>query len=106
MAFKNLNCTVEVSGLEDTGADAGSERLIEILESFLPSYTEGLGRWLGNQTILVTGAAGSIGSELCRQLLHHGPASEFPQVAAILLARAIGMLARVVRESFSIRLHE
>ena len=31
MAFKNLNCTVEVSGLEDTGADAASERLIEIL---------------------------------------------------------------------------
>lgn len=35
--------------------------------------TEGLSRWLGNQTILVTGASGSIGSELCRQLLHHGP---------------------------------
>ena len=36
--------------------------------------TEGLGRWLGNQTVLVTGASGSIGSELCRQLLSHGPA--------------------------------
>jgi FlaA1/EpsC-like NDP-sugar epimerase len=35
---------------------------------------EGIGRWLGNETVLVTGACGSIGSELCRQLLKHGPA--------------------------------
>ncbi len=34
---------------------------------------EGIGRWLGNETVLVTGACGSIGSELCRQLLKHGP---------------------------------
>lgn len=33
---------------------------------------EGIGRWLGNETVLVTGACGSIGSELCRQLLRHG----------------------------------
>jgi FlaA1/EpsC-like NDP-sugar epimerase len=35
---------------------------------------EGIGRWLGNETVIVTGACGSIGSELCRQLLKHGPA--------------------------------
>jgi FlaA1/EpsC-like NDP-sugar epimerase len=34
---------------------------------------ERIGRWLGNDTVLVTGACGSIGSELCRQLLRHGP---------------------------------
>lgn len=30
--------------------------------------------WLAGRTVLVTGAAGSIGSEICRQLLKHGPA--------------------------------
>ena len=29
--------------------------------------------WLGGKTVLVTGSAGSIGSEICRQLLHLGP---------------------------------
>ena len=35
--------------------------------------TDGLTRWLCNKTLMVTGASGSIGSELCRQLLKHGP---------------------------------
>lgn len=35
--------------------------------------TQNLNRWLGGKTLLVTGAAGSIGSEICRQLLPFNP---------------------------------
>ena len=35
---------------------------------------EAIGHWLSGQTVLVTGSAGSIGSEICRQLLRRGPA--------------------------------
>lgn len=35
--------------------------------------TAGVQRWLKNRTLLVTGAGGSVGSELCRQLIRFGP---------------------------------
>ncbi len=35
---------------------------------------QAIGEWLTGQTVLVTGSAGSIGSEICRQLLSRNPA--------------------------------
>ena len=32
-----------------------------------------LNRWIGDQRLVVTGAGGSIGSELCRQIAHTNP---------------------------------
>lgn len=37
-----------------------------------PLESERIGHWLAGKTVLVTGSAGSIGSEVCRQLLRHG----------------------------------
>jgi FlaA1/EpsC-like NDP-sugar epimerase len=36
--------------------------------------TEALARFLFDRVVLVTGAGGSIGSEMCRQICHYGPA--------------------------------
>ena len=36
--------------------------------------SEGIGQYLTDKTVAVTGAGGSIGSELCRQILHFKPA--------------------------------
>lgn len=36
--------------------------------------TEAIARFLFNRVVLVTGAGGSIGSEMCRQICHFGPA--------------------------------
>ena len=35
---------------------------------------DGIHQWIDNQTVLVTGSAGSIGSEICRQILRLSPA--------------------------------
>jgi FlaA1/EpsC-like NDP-sugar epimerase len=35
--------------------------------------TAGLKNWISNKAVLISGAGGSIGSELCRQILRYGP---------------------------------
>jgi len=56
--------------------------------------SEGIGRLLGGRTVMVTGAGGSIGSELCRQILNHGPARlvmvEQAEIALFEVERELG----------------
>ncbi len=40
----------------------------------VPPHPELIDRCVANKTVLVTGAGGSIGSELCRQIINHKPA--------------------------------
>jgi len=69
-----------VPGVEDMLA--GGARLDEIREvaiedllgrDSVPPRVDLLDRCIRDKTVLVTGAGGSIGSELCRQVLTHGP---------------------------------
>ncbi len=63
-----------------------------------PNYTV-LRERIAGQTILVTGAGGSIGSELCRQLLNGGPARlllvEVSEFALYAIHRELGSISEV-----------
>ena len=50
------------------------------------------GKYLEGKTVLVTGAGGSIGSEICRQVMHHHPRQ------LILLGRGEGSIYEINRE--------
>jgi len=48
--------------------------LITHAETRLERFESGMRSWLDGETVLVTGAGGSIGAEICRQLVALGPA--------------------------------
>ncbi len=52
---------------------------------------ESIGRYLKDKTVMVTGAGGSIGSELCRQILDYGPGQLILLDASELNLYTIGM---------------
>jgi FlaA1/EpsC-like NDP-sugar epimerase len=63
---------------------SGTHRISELREIELDDLlgrapvkldTKGLSQLIGNQTVLITGAGGSIGSELCRQIARFAPRS-------------------------------
>ncbi|MFM8634354.1 MAG: polysaccharide biosynthesis protein [Planctomycetia bacterium] len=87
----------EVRRLQERCAAAGcSVRVIPMIENLLSGSVQvqprpvdiadllkrksveidlaGIWKWIDRETVLVTGAVGSIGSEICRQLVKHGPA--------------------------------
>jgi FlaA1/EpsC-like NDP-sugar epimerase len=63
-----INGTLSVSTVHEVGLDDLLGRDPISLDS--PELVE----WLGRRVVLVTGAGGSIGSELCRQIARAGPA--------------------------------
>ena len=69
MSFAYLNDRVSLSMLHDLSPDHLLPR------NEVRFDEEELGALIRGRRILVTGAAGSIGSEACRQIAAHGPAS-------------------------------
>jgi len=67
--YELLDGSVSVSQIRDVQ--------LEDLLRREPIHTDvnGIGRYLGQARVLVTGAGGSIGSELCRQIASHNPHS-------------------------------
>ncbi|MCR8660653.1 polysaccharide biosynthesis protein [Paenibacillus endoradicis] len=62
-----LEGKVELSMLRDVGVEDLLGREPVVLEN------DGIDEYVTNKVVLVTGAGGSIGSELCRQILHFKP---------------------------------
>jgi FlaA1/EpsC-like NDP-sugar epimerase len=62
----------------------------------------GIGGWIGGATVLVTGAAGSIGSEICRQVARHAPGRlvlvDRSENGLFWLERELGQLAPEVEQ--------
>lgn len=76
-----VGCPVRVIPFIETLVDGGMHvqpRPLEIADLLKRDPVEidldGIRSWVGGATVLVTGAAGSIGSEICRQVAKHGPA--------------------------------
>jgi len=72
----------------------------------VPAQEELLERCIKNQTVLVTGAGGSIGAELCRQIIGSGPTTLllFDHSEFNLYSILSELEQRAARESLSVRL--
>ncbi len=67
-------CSIKMLRLVVNATFAHKVNLADLLErEVVPLHSEEAYSILGEQVVLVTGAAGSIGSELCRQLLNYKP---------------------------------
>ncbi|MBQ9573524.1 MAG: polysaccharide biosynthesis protein [Acidaminococcaceae bacterium] len=110
---------VELNELAELCSNAGPDVTVKILPSFFTTMDEAsvnyqnlrplqiedllnrdpvkldkatFGKYLEGKTVLVTGAGGSIGSEICRQVLRHNPRQ------LILLGRGEGSIYEINRE--------
>ncbi len=84
--YEVLQGQIEISGIRDVEIDDLLGRQAVDLD------TESLGDWLEGKCVLVTGAGGSIGSELCRQVCRFKPAR------LVAVERAEGALFEIDRE--------